>query len=128
MKLWKTVMTVAIVMVFFVLAVTYSQTSSNANDDNGNQRNNGNQRVTPGIETFMNNHLDWIQDKQVGLVTNMTGVSTELESSIVAGISAELVAEHGLTPGEYERIVEILGRAPNLVELGVFSVMWSEHC
>ena len=43
-------------------------------------------------------------------------------------VTPELVAEHGLSEGEYERIVEILGRAPNLVELGVFSVMWSEHC
>ncbi|KAF0110379.1 MAG: phosphoribosylformylglycinamidine synthase, partial [Rhodospirillaceae bacterium] len=35
---------------------------------------------------------------------------------------------HGLKPEEYERILEILGRAPNLTELGIFSVMWSEHC
>ena len=34
----------------------------------------------------------------------------------------------GLTPDEYDRVVEILGRAPNLTELGIFSVMWSEHC
>ncbi len=40
----------------------------------------------------------------------------------------ELIAEHGLSEAEYARIVEILGRAPNLVELGIFSVMWSEHC
>jgi phosphoribosylformylglycinamidine synthase subunit PurL len=39
-----------------------------------------------------------------------------------------IVAEHGLAPDEYERILHILGRAPNLVELGIFSVMWSEHC
>jgi len=43
-------------------------------------------------------------------------------------ITPELVAEHGLKPEEYERILEILGRAPRLVELGIFSVMWSEHC
>ena len=35
---------------------------------------------------------------------------------------------HGLTPDEYERIKEILNREPNLLELGIFSVMWSEHC
>ena len=35
---------------------------------------------------------------------------------------------HGITDGEYDRIVGILGREPNLTELGVFSVMWSEHC
>src|ERR1043166_3461411 len=43
-------------------------------------------------------------------------------------ITPELVAEHGLTPEEFERIKKILGRAPNFTELGIFSVMWSEHC
>jgi len=43
-------------------------------------------------------------------------------------ITPDLVAEHNLSPEEYERILEILGREPNLVELGVFSAMWSEHC
>src|SRR6476659_6040404 len=43
-------------------------------------------------------------------------------------ITSELIAKHGLTPEEYERICGILGREPNFTELGVFSVMWSEHC
>ncbi len=43
-------------------------------------------------------------------------------------VTAEVAAEHGLTPEEWARILEILGRAPTLEELGVFSVMWSEHC
>ena len=43
-------------------------------------------------------------------------------------ITPEIIADHGLTPEEYGRIEGILGRAPNLVELGIFSVMWSEHC
>ncbi|MEO1018769.1 MAG: AIR synthase related protein, partial [Pseudomonadota bacterium] len=43
-------------------------------------------------------------------------------------LSSEIVAEHGLTNAEYAQIVDILGRDPNLVELGIFSVMWSEHC
>ena len=43
-------------------------------------------------------------------------------------IDPATVAAHGLTAGEYERIVGILGRDPNLLELGIFSVMWSEHC
>ncbi len=43
-------------------------------------------------------------------------------------ITPEIVAKHGLTPEEYERIEKILGRAPNFTELGIFSVMWSEHC
>ena len=43
-------------------------------------------------------------------------------------ITPELVSEHGLNEAEYARINELLGRAPNIVELGIFSVMWSEHC
>ncbi|MGB9180291.1 MAG: phosphoribosylformylglycinamidine synthase subunit PurL [Pyrinomonadaceae bacterium] len=43
-------------------------------------------------------------------------------------ISPEVVAAHNLTPEEFSRIRELLGREPTLVELGIFSVMWSEHC
>src|SRR5258707_4768586 len=43
-------------------------------------------------------------------------------------VSPEIVAQHGLTPDEYQKIVKALGREPNYTELGVFSVMWSEHC
>ncbi|MGN6374217.1 MAG: phosphoribosylformylglycinamidine synthase subunit PurL [Sphingomonas sp.] len=43
-------------------------------------------------------------------------------------ITPEIVAQHGLSPEEYERVLHALGREPNLVELGIFSVMWSEHC
>ena len=43
-------------------------------------------------------------------------------------MTLEVVASHGLTPEEYRKIVKLLGREPNLTELGVFSVMWSEHC
>ena len=43
-------------------------------------------------------------------------------------VTAELVARHGLSPEEYQKIIKILGREPNYTELGVFSVMWSEHC
>src|SRR5216117_637270 len=43
-------------------------------------------------------------------------------------VTAELVRKHGLTPDEFERIKKILGRDPNFTELGIFSVMWSEHC
>lgn len=43
-------------------------------------------------------------------------------------ISDELIAEHGLSADEYEHLLEIMGRAPSLTELGIFSVMWSEHC
>ena len=43
-------------------------------------------------------------------------------------VTPQVAAEHGLTPDEYVRIQKILGRDPNITELGVFSVMWSEHC
>src|SRR6267143_1516049 len=43
-------------------------------------------------------------------------------------VTPEVVAQHGLTPEEFERIKKILGREPNFTELGIFSVMWSEHC
>jgi phosphoribosylformylglycinamidine synthase subunit PurL len=43
-------------------------------------------------------------------------------------VTPQLAAEHGLTPNEYARIQKILGRDPNFTELGIFSVMWSEHC
>lgn len=43
-------------------------------------------------------------------------------------ITPDMVAEHGLKPDEYERLLDIMGREPSLTELGIFSVMWSEHC
>ena len=43
-------------------------------------------------------------------------------------ITPEIVAEHGLSPEEYDRVLHAMGRTPNLTELGIFSVMWSEHC
>src|SRR4029450_11710392 len=43
-------------------------------------------------------------------------------------IDAKVLERHGLKDDEYERIVQFLGREPNLTELGIFSVMWSEHC
>ena len=43
-------------------------------------------------------------------------------------ITPEIVDSHGLSPEEYERVLHALGREPNMVELGIFSVMWSEHC
>src|ERR1700693_4704988 len=47
---------------------------------------------------------------------------------MVTEITPELVRGHGLTEEEYQRVKAILGREPNFTELGVFSVMWSEHC
>ena len=49
-------------------------------------------------------------------------------SEPASAITPEIVAEHGLSPDEYQRVLGALGREPNLTELGIFSVMWSEHC
>src|SRR4051794_19810838 len=49
-------------------------------------------------------------------------------SAVDPSVTPEIVAKHGLTPDEFERIKKILGRDPNFTELGIFSVMWSEHC
>ena len=43
-------------------------------------------------------------------------------------ITPEIVAEHGLSEAEYAKVLDIMGREPNITELGIFSVMWSEHC
>ena len=43
-------------------------------------------------------------------------------------ITPEIVAEHGFSPEEYQRVLRAMGREPNMTELGIFSVMWSEHC
>lgn len=53
-------------------------------------------------------------------MTNSANINTEL--------SPQIIAEHGIKPDEYQVILDRLGRAPNLLELGIFSVMWSEHC
>jgi phosphoribosylformylglycinamidine synthase subunit PurL len=52
-------------------------------------------------------------------------LSLDLES---IPITPELLAQHSITPEEYQRIVAALGRPPGLTELGIYSVMWSEHC
>lgn len=49
-------------------------------------------------------------------------------SSSAPQITPQIVAEHGLSPEEYDRVLKAIGREPNLTELGIFSVMWSEHC
>src|SRR3546814_19680347 len=43
-------------------------------------------------------------------------------------ITPDVIKAHGLSPDEHKRMLDILGRAPNITELGIFSVMWSEHC
>jgi phosphoribosylformylglycinamidine synthase subunit PurL len=49
-------------------------------------------------------------------------------ASVEVKVTPEIAAEHGITRDEYARIQQILGRDPNITELGIFSVMWSEHC
>src|SRR5881227_1792720 len=52
-----------------------------------------------------------------------------MPTSLTPAISPETIRQHGLTPDEYEKIKKLLGgREPTLTELGIFSVMWSEHC
>src|SRR5947208_13716412 len=52
-----------------------------------------------------------------------------MPTSLTRAISPETIRQHGLTPDEYEKIKKLLGgREPTLTELGIFSVMWSEHC
>jgi phosphoribosylformylglycinamidine synthase len=46
----------------------------------------------------------------------------------MSAITRDVVQSHGLSPSEYEQVLSIMGREPNLTELGIFSVMWSEHC
>jgi phosphoribosylformylglycinamidine synthase subunit PurL len=58
-------------------------------------------------------------------------VMTSASSAVVPDpvvVTPELLAQHSITPDEYERILAALGRVPSLTELGIYSVMWSEHC
>src|SRR6202171_1089604 len=51
-----------------------------------------------------------------------------MSTAHASAISPAVIEEHGITPEEYERIKASLGREPTITELGIFSVMWSEHC
>jgi phosphoribosylformylglycinamidine synthase subunit PurL len=52
-----------------------------------------------------------------------------MSTSLTSAITPEVIREHGITPDEYEKIKRLLGeREPSITELGIFSVMWSEHC
>src|SRR6266705_1306044 len=52
-----------------------------------------------------------------------------MTTSAIPAVTPEMIREHGLTPDEYEKIKQLLGgREPTRTELGIFSVMWSEHC
>src|ERR1700678_2347849 len=57
-----------------------------------------------------------------------TQVQQPVQTPSPATITPELLKQHSITPDEYKRIEEALGRTPSLTELGIFSVMWAEHC
>src|SRR5215469_5772762 len=55
--------------------------------------------------------------------------SSSMPTSLTSAFSPETIRQHGLTLAEYEKIKQLLGgREPTITELGIFSVMWSEHC
>ena len=58
----------------------------------------------------------------------MSTVKGGRERRAEPAVTPEIVAQHGLSPEEYRIVLDSLGRAPNLTELGIFSAMWSEHC
>ena len=51
-----------------------------------------------------------------------------MNSPVKSAITSEVIRDHGITPEEYQKILKWLGREPTMTELGIFSVMWSEHC
>ncbi len=55
-------------------------------------------------------------------------MANQTNSPEASVITAEMVRQHGLTPEEYQKVISALGREPSFTELGIFSVMWSEHC
>src|SRR4030088_3431696 len=60
---------------------------------------------------------------------NATIVLASMTTPLTSAFASETIRQHGLTPEEYEKIQRLLGgREPTLTELGIFSVMWSEHC
>ena len=58
----------------------------------------------------------------------MNSVESATPAAQEPAITPELLRDHGITPEEYQRILKSLGRTPTLTEVGIFSVMWSEHC
>ena len=58
----------------------------------------------------------------------MNSVPSAAVSPEPVAVTPELLAQHSITSEEYDRILKALGRVPSLTELGIYSVMWSEHC
>src|SRR3954464_9537983 len=55
-------------------------------------------------------------------------VPRDMPETTTAAFTPEVLRNHGITPDEFQKILDLLGREPTLTELGIFSVMWSEHC
>jgi phosphoribosylformylglycinamidine synthase subunit PurL len=72
----------------------------------------------------------WLVVKRLpaGLWEDERALETLPMISNATPITPDLVAEHGLKPDEYQRILDLIGREPSLTELGIFSAMWNEHC
>ena len=71
---------------------------------------------------------DGLVDPRVGRSKARRRQATRRSPRTMTAIQTSVLERHGLTRDEYQRILEMLGREPTLTELGIFSVMWSEHC
>jgi phosphoribosylformylglycinamidine synthase I len=95
---------------------------------------NGSARNIAGILSEKRNvlglmpHPERVCDPLLGGTDGVAPVPEPDRSAVMTDITPQIVREHGLSVEEYGRIKQLLNRDPNLVELGVFSVMWSEHC
>src|SRR5437660_12197602 len=63
-----------------------------------------------------------------GRPSTCENIPSDMSTTHAPAITPAIIEEHGITPEEYEKIKAALGREPSLTELGIFSVMWSEHC
>ena len=99
-----------------------------------NENPNGAARNIAGILNEKRNvlgmmpHPERACDPLLGSTDRPPAVRKPDRSPGMTAITPDIIREHGLTFEEYARIKRLLKREPNLVELGVFSVMWSEHC
>src|SRR5271165_1756230 len=72
--------------------------------------------------------LDWPCDNRTSFPIAMNPVDSAPSIAREPTITPEVLRNHGIAPEEYDRILKALGREPTFTELGIFSVMWSEHC
>src|SRR5208283_1685098 len=67
-------------------------------------------------------------DNRTSFLIAMNPVESTSSIAQEPAITPEVLRDHGISPEEYDRILKALGREPTFTELGIFSVMWSEHC